>query len=595
MGFRRILWRIAVPFGVLVFVVIMGLASHLTNVAYDNHVAQLERALLGDAEALGVAFADQIAAGEVGSQPLQDAINRYAEALGARLTLIAKDGIVLADSARDPAEMENHRYRPEVQQALSRSTGSNIRVSETIGVELLYAAVPVRHDGELVGYARVALPLEEVDRGVADLRRRIVTAAFVATGLTLILGSLVASRTSAPIRELTRVVERMSRGDLDARLIPTTQDEVGALTEAFNAMGDTLRATIHSLEEERGRSRAVLDNMADGVLIVGPDDRVLLANNAALELLDYAGSHPRGRTLAEVVRHHELIALWSESRRERDQSVGLVEIGPEGPYVQAIVTPLINDEDHGGLLLLQDLTEIRQADMARREFVGNVSHELRTPLASMKALAETLHDTIVDDPQVSERFLTNMEAQIDSMTQMVSELLELTRIESGQVPLDLTPTRAVDVVVPRAERLRPQAERKQIALEIDVPDSLPLVLADAERAGQVVTNLLHNAIKFTQPNGSVRVWARSVGDEVEFSINDNGPGIPPYAVQRIFERFYKSDHSRAGAGTGLGLAISKHLVHAHGGRIWVESELGLGSTFRFTLLQAGAHGAGGNP
>lgn len=587
MGFRRILWRIAVPYGVLVFAVIMGLASHLTRVAYDNHVAQLERALLADAEALGVAFGDQIAEGEVGSPSMQDAIERYAEALGARLTLIREDGVVLADSAKDPAVMENHRFRPEVQQALARGRGSNIRVSETVGVELLYAAVPVRRGGEVVGYARVALPLEEVQQGVADLRRRIVTAAFVATGLAVLLGSLVATRTSAPIRELTRVVERLTRGDLDARLFPSTQDEVGALTEAFNAMGDTLRATIHSLEEERGRLRVVLDNMADGVLIIGPDNRVLLANNAALKLLAYAGDGPQGRSLAEVVRHHELVALWTESRRDEDQVAGLVELGPDGPYVQAIVTPLANDEDHGGLLLLQDLTEIRRADMMRREFVANVSHELRTPLASMKALAETLRDAVVDDPKASRRFLTNMEAQIDAMTQMVTELLELSRIESGQVPLDLKPTRPIDMVLPRVERLRSQAERKEIALEMDVPEDLPLVLADAERAGQVVTNLLHNAIKFTQPNGHVRVFAETAGDEVVFSVADNGPGIPPYILPRIFERFFKSDRSRAGAGTGLGLAISKHLVLAHGGRIWVESELGLGSTFCFALPQAG--------
>ncbi len=592
MGFRRIVWRIAVPFAVLVFVSIMGLAWRLSAVAYENHVAQLERMLLADAQALGVAFGEQIAEGVVGEAAMQDEILRYAQALGARLSLIDEDGVVLADSDRHPTTMVNHRNRPEVQQALARGAGSHIRVSETVNLELMYAAVPVRRGDELVGFARVALPLEEVREGVGDLRRQIVITAIVAAVLALLLGLWVARRTARPIRDLTNVVGRMSRGDLDARLIPTTQDEVGTLTEEFNAMGDTLRATIHSLQEERGRSRAVLETMADGVLIVGADNRVQLANAAALGMLGFAGDAPQGRTLAEVVRHHQLVALWNQSRSQGEQVDGLVELGADGPYIQAIATPLTNEIDHGGLLLLQDQTELRRADRMRREFVGNVSHELRTPLASMKALADTLHDTVEDDPEASRRFLAKMDVQIDAMTQMVSELLELSRIESGQVPLDIRPTRPVDLVAPRLEQLRPQAERKEIALEVDVPEGLPRVMADAERAGQVVTNLLHNAIKFTQPSGRVRVWAEASGDEVVFGVADNGPGIPPYILPRIFERFFKSDRSRTGGGTGLGLAIARHLVAAHGGRIWAESDLGLGSTFYFALPCASENAPG---
>jgi two-component system phosphate regulon sensor histidine kinase PhoR len=583
MGFRRIVWRIAVPFAVLVFAAIMGLAWRLSAVAYGNHVDQLERMLLADARALGVAFEGQLDAGVVGEPAMQDQILRYAQSLGARLTLMDEDGVVLADSHRHPSTMENHRNRPEVQQALSRGAGSHIRISETVNQELMYAAAPIRRGDDLVGFARVALPLTEVREGVADLRRQIVGTAVLAAALALLLGLWVARRTARPIRDLTNVVGRMSRGDLDARLIPTTQDEVGTLTEEFNAMGDTLRATIHSLEEERGRSRAVLETMADGVLIVGADNRVQLANAAALHMLDYAGDAPQGRTLAEVVRHHQLVALWNQARSRGEQAAGIVEFGAEGPFIHAIVTPLTNEEDGGGLLLLQDQTEIRLADRMRREFVGNVSHELRTPLASIKALADTLQDTVEDDPPASQRFLAKMDAQIDTMTQMVSELLELSRIESGQVPLHLAPTRPSDLVTPRLEQLRPQAERKEIELEVAVPDNLPLVLADPERAGQVFANLLHNAIKFTQPNGRIRVWAEAGEGEVVFGVADNGPGIPPYILPRIFERFFKSDRSRTGGGTGLGLAIAKHLVAAHGGRIWAESELGMGSTFCFAL------------
>jgi two-component system phosphate regulon sensor histidine kinase PhoR len=236
--------------------------------------------------------------------------------------------------------------------------------------------------------------------------------------------------------------------------------------------------------------------------------------------------------------------------------------------------------------MLQDLTQVRRLQTVRQDFISNVSHELRTPLASLRALTETLRDGALDDPPAASRFLDRMEVELDALTQMVEELLELSRIESGQVPLRLNPVLPHAAVCPPAERLRTQAERNQLDLDVQVARDLPLVLVDAGRIHQVVTNLVHNAIKFTPAGGHIEVRAKSDAAWVTVMVKDTGIGIAPHDLPRIFERFYKTDRSRSVGGTGLGLAIAKHLVQAHGGAIWAESQEGKGSVFYFTLPRA---------
>lgn len=259
---------------------------------------------------------------------------------------------------------------------------------------------------------------------------------------------------------------------------------------------------------------------------------------------------------------------------------------PTGQYVRIIVTPLLKHSRSGYLVLLQDLTQVRRLQTVRQDFVSNVSHELRTPLASLHALVETLRDGAIDDPPAAARFLDRMEVELDALTQMVEELLELSRIESGHLPLQMKPVPVRDVVMPAVDRLRAQAERNNVTLDIQIADDLPPALADLPRMHQVVTNIVHNAIKFSPGGGDVVIRAEAKPSCVEVTVRDTGIGISREELPRVFERFYKTDRSRALGGTGLGLAIAKHIVQAHGGRIWAESVEGKGSLFGFTLLLA---------
>jgi len=275
--------------------------------------------------------------------------------------------------------------------------------------------------------------------------------------------------------------------------------------------------------------------------------------------------------------------LWQFCLKTGETQSAILEFGEKRLWLQCIATPMSQAHQGNVLILLQNITRLRQADTVRRDFISNISHELRTPLASLKALTETLQEGALDDPPAARRFLTRMETEVDALSLMVSELLELARIESGQVPLQLKTIRPIDLLLPAVERLRLQAERGGLDLETDCPVNLPLVLADQTRLEQVLVNLLHNAIKFTPAGGKITLRAWEQADKVIFSVQDTGQGISETDLPRIFERFYKTDQARSGGGTGLGLSIARHLVEAHGGKLWAESIAGQGSTFFFSV------------
>ena len=398
-----------------------------------------------------------------------------------------------------------------------------------------------------------------------------------------------ARRRSNSIREMSEMANQISEGDVNVRVLPHSRDESGELARVINQITDSLRDRIGDLAEENRQLDIVLDNMADGVLIANDMGRIQFINTAAAKMLVSSETQALGRSFAEVARHHQLIDLWQICRDEGRVAVAAVEIG-RGLFLQAYVTPFQEEGKLGYLVILQDLTKVRFLQTVRRDFVSNISHELRTPLASLRAVVETLQDGALEEPTVAHRFLDRAERELDTLTQMVEELLELSRIESGEVPLRLEPTVVSELIFDALDRLRPQAERERIEVKVQIADDVPLVSADSERMRRVVANLLHNAIKFTPERGNIQIAARlndgvKPDAEVIFSVKDNGTGIAVDDLPRIFERFYKSDRARTRGqgGTGLGLAIARHLVEAHGGRIWAKSKEGKGSTFFFTL------------
>lgn len=333
------------------------------------------------------------------------------------------------------------------------------------------------------------------------------------------------------------------------------------------------------LKAENARLATVLEQLTDGVIIADADGRVQFANPAAGKL--FGVNNPLGQSVAQVVRNHQLIEAWKRCQQTRKLQTESAEIATRKQSLQFIVIP---DKYGGGsLLLVQDLTRVRKLEAVRRDFISNVSHELRTPLASLKALTETLQNGALSDPEVAPRFLDRIHTEVDALTQMTQELLDLSRIESGQVELNFQSIDPNKLLLSAAERMKAQAERAKLKLHVECGEDLPMVQADKNRLEQVLVNLIHNAVKFTKPGGEIALSAESDDGGVRFGVRDTGIGIPQESLSRIFERFYRVDSSRTGSGTGLGLSISKHIIEAHGGRIWAESEEGRGSTFYFLL------------
>ncbi|MBN1135228.1 MAG: HAMP domain-containing protein [Anaerolineae bacterium] len=580
--FRRLRWRIALPYVALILVATLGLTIYISGQVRQVRLADLEAQLLADARLLAGIVVPLLQA-ETAPEDLDELARDWADRLDARVTIIGLHGVVVGESHEDRTQMDNHLLRPEVQQALKAGQGSSSRYSATLDYEMMYAAVPIQaSDGQVLGVMRVALSLGKIESSVGRLRQNIVCAGLGAALLAAFLAILIAGRTTQPLSQLTAVAERLAAGDLDARLFPSSRDEVGHLTRAFDHMADQIRQQVTTLAEEQGRLAAVLDHMADGVLITDGNGQVRLVNAAAARLLETSEERALGRSFAQVAPYHPLIELWKACRERGEEQIEMVEVSRHGLFLQAIVTPFAEADAEGYLIILQDLTRIRRLETVRRDFISNISHELRTPLAGLKALVDTLRGGAIKDPPAAKRFLKRMDAEVDALTQMVEELLELSRIESGQAPLCLAPTPVAEVVVPPVDRLRPQAERAGLEITTLLPQ-MPPVLADADRARLVLTNLAHNAVKFTPPGGRITVAAQPAGDEVVFSVQDTGVGIAAEDLPRIFERFYKADRARSGGGTGLGLAIAKHIVQGHGGRLWAESVEGQGSTFYFTL------------
>ena len=583
--FHSIRRRIAIPYVVLVLLIMTALALCLSKLVRDAYLDDLRSKLTSDALLLGGTLASQLDQPQT-TESLDTVARYYADLLSARITIIDADGAVLGESHDDRSRMGNHLYRPEVQQALNTGQGSTIRYSDTVNYDMMYVAVPVMVEERVVGIVRVALPLRQIAANVSSLRNTILIVTLVAASLTVLLAFVVAARIAKPLGQLTRVAGRMAEGDLDARVPPSTRDEVGQLTRAFNQMANQLQEKVTELADERSRLAAVLEHMAAGALITDANGRVSLINPAAARLLGTTKTSALGSSFAQVARHHELIELWQRCRERSTEQVQVVELDHKRTFLQVVVTLFREADSKVYLIILQDLTRIRRLETVRRDFISNISHELRTPLASLKALVDTLRSGALEDRATAQHFLDSVETEVDALTQMVQELLELSRIESGQVPLRLVPVLLSELVLPAVERLRPQAERAGLTITIDLSPDLPPVLADIERARQVVSNLVHNAIKFTLSGGQVSIAAKSAGDEVVITVCDTGIGIPAEDLPRIFERFYKADRTRSSGGTGLGLAIAKHLVQGHGGRIWAESTEGRGSTFFFTLLLA---------
>ena len=507
---------------------------------------------------------------------------RLAVATEARVAFIGPDGRLLADSAGAVTTPVNLADEPEVAAALASVPGqaANARVRQSTSDYIV--ATPVWRDGALLGIVRFTTPLTEVNAALQRLGLMVIGLSVLGALLTGAITLGVTRALTVPLQELATMVRRMTTEHPRERLPVRSDDELGQLAASVNQMADELDATIHAISNQRDEMSALLGGMPDAILVVDLDLRVRRINPAALRLFAPKGTSA-GMPLIELTRDHELVGAVEESLRVKRTTRQVIERGTRPRVLSVTTTPVAAGDLIGALITLHDVSEMRRLEQARRQFVANVSHELRTPLSNIKLMVETLAEDPSDVELVAD-YLERINTEIDSLTQLVRELLELARLESGQAPLALEPVRMDQLIVQVVERLRPQAERQGVTL---TPEptllALPPVEVDRQRMLGVLVNLVHNAIKFTPPGGAVMIGGEVRSPDLMIWVRDTGVGIASAELPRVFERFYKVDRSRTAGGAGLGLAIVKHTVQAHGGRVWAESVVGQGSTFLFTL------------
>jgi two-component system phosphate regulon sensor histidine kinase PhoR len=517
---------------------------------------------------------------------------------GARVTVIDSNGQVLADSAADAAAMENHANRPEVVEALAQGHGQSVHRSVTLDRELVYEAVRYQApDGQSI-VIRLAVPLSEIDLSVKELRDRLLIASIV---MLLIGGiaSLAFTRVfAARIGRLKDFSQRIAEGNFRPLLSEGPRDELSELTDSMNQTAARLDQEIRTLSGERNRSSAILRSMVEGVAVIDAQERLVFYNRAFSEIFNVPVSTAEGRPLIEAVRNAELVglirkALRGEEGLQNDISMGIVQMQnfsvTAAPVMALETTNGAPDADRakpsGAVVVLHDVTELRRLERVRQDFVANVSHEFKTPLTAIQGFAETLLSGALDDPTSNRRFLEIIRTHAVRLARLTNDLLKLARIEAGKLEVEFFPVGLIELIEGCAETTLLKASRKQITLEIEVPPGLPPVRGDAGLLRDVLQNLLDNAIQYTPEGGHIRVSADLRSKEAVVTVTDTGIGIPASDKERIFERFYRVDaaRSREAGGTGLGLSIAKHIVEAHGGHLWVDSVIGEGSKFSFSI------------
>lgn len=582
---RSLHWRISLVYTALIFVTMGAVSLYLVDFVRDAFLTDLERRLQQEASLVAQSVSGLVGA-EADAAELQLISEELAEIVKARVTIVDLDGGVLADTIQQAELVPNLRGRDEIRQALA--TGVGIARGEDLisGGEIIYSAAAIRKGSDVVAVARVGVPTSDVQANVNRIITTIALSAMVVATLSVGLGFVLFRRTSRSVQIVAEGARILAEGDLEHRVQASSSDETRELAEAFNSMANTIRTVVDDLSSERNKLTAVLDTMADGVVVLDAGGEVSLINRAAEWLLDVGASEAVGNRLVEVVRDHEIQYAVQKSLETGQIWQTNVELLPSRTFLSAIATPLGAVDSTAGasgvLLTLHDLTRIMQVETTRTEFVSNVSHELRSPLTAIKAMVETLEDGAMDERDVADDFLRRISRDVDRMTGIVNDLLELSHLESGFAPLHLAPVDLRPLINDIVDEYQRSAGGKDLEFRAELPGNLSTVTGEGKKIRQVLVNLVENAIRHTS-EGKITLSVLEEGSFQKIRVTDTGVGIPREHLPHVFERFYKVDRSRRDEGTGLGLAIVKHIVQTHGGEVAVESEEGVGSTFEFTI------------
>jgi len=513
------------------------------------------------------------------------------KASNTRITVILPEGRVIGDSEKDPSLMESHKDRPEIAAAVKTGAGSSIRYSSTLKKNMMYVAVGLPEGKPVALIVRASVPLTSVYQALGEIKWKIIQVCLMITLLVAFVSLLVSQRITRPIQEIEAGAQRFAAGHLDRKLVLPDSEELASLAEAMNSMSVQLAERIKTIKLQKNELEAVFASMMEAVIAVDKNDRILRSNQAAEMFLGSTDNQLQGKYLYEVIRNHDFTKFAATAATVEKAEEDLVfEIKEEDVRVINAKSAALIDENGqriGTLLVLNDVTRVRQLENMRKEFAANVSHEIKTPLTSIQGFAEALlADPDIAGNQERSRYLEIISRNARRLSAIIEDVLRLSNIEHGdrQKDFNFVKTKISTVIDSAVNICRPEADQKNIRI-VPYYDSSLTALMDFSLAEQAFINLLENAVKYSPDNSEVKIIASVKGKDIVISIMDNGIGIPAVHIPRLFERFYRVDKTRSRklGGTGLGLAIVKHIVQIHNWEIEVKSTPGKGSVFSVTI------------
>jgi len=580
---NRFWLRISSFFLLLLFLVLAGLGFSVAKLVENSYKDMVERQLLHDADMVvksvgGTLFSD--------APNLQERIREWYGGWDVRVTIIDKNGKVLADSSEDPEKMENHRNRPEIRAIFDdkKEYGMALHRSQTLGYKMMYVARPVYDEnGETKAAVRTAISLKEIGKVVDQLWLNLAIAMGIAFLFSGIIGIAMARGITRPVEEITRVAKTLVKKDYSQRVAIRTKGELKELSDAMNLLAESLQSQMEEIYENQQRLSGILNNMASGVMLTDLNHRIVLVNPAMENMIGIKEKDLIGKFHIAAGKSFGLSQLINRSLTEGKSIHEEVHVYfPKERILDVYIAPHVNihGEKKGVITVLHDITNIRRLEKMRSEFVANVSHELKTPVTSLIGFTETLLDGAMYDEEVAKKFLKIIHDESVRLNRLISDILLISKVEQEGLPLKLEEIDMVSVIEECVDTVQEELTKKQLQLSMPERGEVRFE-ADRDRLKQIILNLVSNAIMYTPPGGKIRIDAADRGEEVHFVIEDTGIGIAKKDIPRIFERFYRVDkaRSRNSGGTGLGLAIVKHLVESHHGKIHVESEPGVGSKF----------------
>jgi len=589
---KKLLWRIYASYLFLILLAMIAISWYTYSTFVGAPSKNLSHNLQDQATLFGRMSQDNLEDRQW--DKVQTLSKEMGLRIGSRITMIMPNGLVIADSEKQPLTMDNHGMRPEVLVALRGQNGESIRYSRTLNNEMMYVAVPIVSKDEVVAVVRTAMPVPIITKSLRKIVGEIALGSFVVALFAAVLALVVAHRINRPLQVMQQGAERFAQGDLEYRLQVPDLDEPAALADAMNQMANKLNERFHIITRQKNELEAVLSAMMEAVMVVDEKGAIVRFNKAAGKLFGVNPDEVEGKRLLDVVENQDLdqiIHEMYETRRPMEGEMVYINGGETFLQVHGTFIEGAPGMHYGAQIVLNDVTKLKKLERIRKDFVTNVSHELKTPITSIKGFVETLSDGAMEDPEASKKFLGIILNHADRINAIIDDLLALSRIEQDEDKGEITLEAGSMCAVLRSAVVlcKQKAQDKGVKLEL-ICKRDPAVQMSGALLEQAVINLIDNAIKYSDPDTTIKVILAEEEKNAVICVADQGWGITPKHLPRIFERFYRVDKSRSRkmGGTGLGLAIVKHIINAHDGKIVVESEVLRGSQFSIYLPKVGS-------